>query len=264
MIEQTSLERPVPDRTASFNDFVRRSGIEGVLSALSREEGLPGPQHQLLPAFHGLQPALRQALSSYWALEKEQAQARAVEQTLEAMPSPVLLLRRDLTVEYANRPAWEMTAPARLRVCSGRLACAAQLPLQALQELIAAACDGAPRDAAIWMPEGTGFVTGTLRASGLRHETALRAHRPRADAMLIVHMDNPGRAREARLQAVASRCRLTATETQVLKRLSSGETVDGVALSQRVRVTTVRTHIRHILDKTLSRRLVDLLRTLGG
>ena len=66
------------------------------------------------------------------------------------------------------------------------------------------------------------------------------------------------------MQAISTRCSLTAAEIQVLQRLADGEQAQAVANAQGVSLPTVRTHIRRLLEKTYSRRLVDLLRLVGA
>jgi len=57
---------------------------------------------------------------------------------------------------------------------------------------------------------------------------------------------------------------LTAAEARVARSLAAGETVESIAAESRVSPNTVRTHLRHVLEKTGCRRQADLVAVLGG
>ena len=268
-------------RTGFYNDFGRRAGLKGVMTALVegdgyigkvpqtklalfREHGLPEFEPELLGAFRALQGSLRRALHSYWAFQSLRVQASAVEQTLETVATPVFVLRSDRTVDYANSAAKLLEVRGMVSIVSGRVVRIAQLPASPLEDLLKSAVAGIPQEVGLWTQELNGFGTAALHLTRVLPESAITGHWPRAEVLMMVQRDNAVRAKEARTQALAFRCGLTPAEVQILKRLANGEAADEVAQAQGVRLSTVRTHIRHLLEKTRSRRLVDLLRVVGG
>ena len=54
------------------------------------------------------------------------------------------------------------------------------------------------------------------------------------------------------------------SEEAVLSLLAAGIAAEEIAARQAVRLSTVRTHIRHLLEKTGTRRILDLVQMLAG
>ena len=57
---------------------------------------------------------------------------------------------------------------------------------------------------------------------------------------------------------------LTAAEARVARSLTMGQTVEEIASEKGVSPHTVRTQVRAVLEKTGSRRPVDVMTLLGG
>ncbi len=268
------------ERTAFYNDFGRRAGLKGVMTALVedgqgrvhaphtklalfRESALPEFEAGHLRAFAALQPGLRRALNSYWALQRLQIHGDAIERTLESLPSPVLVLRRDAGLEHANGAARLLQASGALKLVAGRLQGVAQVQGSRWLDLLTAAVAGVSQEVALWMAASEKINTATLLLSRLPSESPLLSSWPRAELLVVVQPNNALRAREAQLEAIGTRFRLTPVQHQVLKRMVGGETAEAIAAAHGVRVSTVRTHIRHLLDKTHTRRMLDLVRIVG-
>ncbi len=66
------------------------------------------------------------------------------------------------------------------------------------------------------------------------------------------------------IELVQSLFDLTAAEARVARRLTSGETVENIALTGGVSLNTVRTQVRRVLDKTGCRRQAEVVALLGG
>ncbi len=267
-------------RTAFYNDFGRHAGLKGVMSAqvddgksgsgvpqtrlaLFREPGLPEFDPLQLRAFQSLQPAFRRALHHYWAFERLRTEVTAVERTLEAMPSPLWVLRRDRTVDFANAAAVALGGQGVVRCIAGKLVNVAQLQGTRLLDLLDLAGSGIAQEVGLWMPQPIGFSTAALRLTSVLPESPVTSRWPHADVLMMLQLDNAARTKEARLQAISARCGLTAAEQLVLRRLANGEPAHAVAHAQNVGLPTVRTHIRRLLEKSYSKRLVDLLRLVG-
>jgi DNA-binding CsgD family transcriptional regulator len=67
---------------------------------------------------------------------------------------------------------------------------------------------------------------------------------------------------QAGLKMLAARYLLTPTELQVLQLLADGTNPRAIAELLDVRITTVRSHLRSLFDKTGLRRQVDLVRLI--
>jgi DNA-binding CsgD family transcriptional regulator len=267
-------------RTDFYNEFGHRVGLKGVMSAmvedgsrpgiapltklaLFREDGLPDFDAEQLRVFQALQPTLRRALHSYWAFQHLRLEGDAVEQTLDAMPTPVMVLRRDGTLHYANRAAKALEVRGVVQASAGRVTRIAQVGQARLQVALDLATIGLAQEVALWLPQPVGFSTAALHLTRLLPDSGISGHWPQAEVLAMVQLGNAALDKEARMQAVTARCRLTPAEVQVLKRLANGEAAETVAGANHVGVSTVRTHIRHLLEKTHCRRMVDLLRMLG-
>lgn len=72
-------------------------------------------------------------------------------------------------------------------------------------------------------------------------------------------MVDPGSATRVDPGVVAERLGLTPAESRVAALLAEGKTVLEVASETGCKVTTIRTHVRHIFDKHGIRRQVDLV-----
>lgn len=267
-------------RTPFYNEFGRRAGLKGVVSALVddggdglgavtkialfREDGQPEFEPEQQRALQHLQPSLRRALRSQWAFRRVQAQASAIEQTLQALPHAVFVLAANAELAHANSHGRRLEADGVLRTRGRRVTGLAQLADRHIGHLVAAAGAGIVQECGLWLAGGTEFRTGHVLLSALAPGSPLAANWPRAAVLMAVQWDDPVRTRRARLEALCSRTRLTLAEQQVLKGLLAGSTAEEIAQAQGVQMCTVRTHVRRLLEKTYTRRVVDLVRLVAG
>jgi DNA-binding CsgD family transcriptional regulator len=66
------------------------------------------------------------------------------------------------------------------------------------------------------------------------------------------------------LAAVSTLFELTRTETRVLKAVAAGSTLEATALELGIRVSTVRTHLLRVFDKTRTHRQAELVALLAS
>ena len=99
-----------------------------------------------------------------------------------------------------------------------------------------------------------------LTISALPEEAALRP-RLRA-ATLLVMARRPGRASTPAREQLARLFGLTRAESALAVALAEGRTPDEYAAEADVAISTVRTHLRAVFDKTYTRRQADLVRLL--
>lgn len=86
---------------------------------------------------------------------------------------------------------------------------------------------------------------------------------PNAQVMATLHEDDTERVRASKLEALAAANLLSRAELLTLDLLSKGETPIEIALQLGVRISTIRTHIRHLFEKTGTNRMVELLQRLS-
>src|SRR4029453_15066056 len=86
------------------------------------------------------------------------------------------------------------------------------------------------------------------------------------NAVALVRLYDPGRQAPIPISWMMDAYCLTRTEAQVAIAIASGASVAEIALRLRISLNTVRTHLRHVFDKTGARRQTHLCRlvsTLG-
>jgi DNA-binding CsgD family transcriptional regulator/PAS domain-containing protein len=272
---------PELERTAFYNDFARTAGIKSVMTAMVedgcvasmgrqaklavfREPRLPDFDSHQLEAFKALQPALRKALHMHIATRQMRVPDNPVEETLDAIPTAIFVLRPDGRVDYANPAARALWGSGALSKEFARVAGTARVSGSRWVDALAAAAAGTPQEFGLCTAETGTVGTATVILSRLPPDSPLAVLWHKDGILAIVQRENADRARETRLNALAGRYGLTPSEVQVLKLLAEGQSVEVLARSQRVRVSTVRTHIRHLLEKTYTSRTVDLVRLAGG
>lgn len=265
------------ERSTFYNEFGRGEGFKGVMTALVedgkhvsgapeiklalfRANGLPEFEPALLHRFEALQPALRRALHGYWALRNIRLSSSAVQEAFDAMPSPVLVLRRDRTVDHMNAKAAVWERDGRIKSPTSLLTQLAHLGSVDLDELIGAAERGINQEVALWFMDGARLETAILHISRIVRTSTMRACWPRSDVLLVIQRQDATRVKKARIQGMASHYRLTAAEVKILALLADGAPVEQIAVKAGIRITTARTHMRHLLDKTGCTRIYDLLR----
>ena len=200
------------------------------------------------------QPAAAQA-SAHLAFNR-------AEQVLTGLPHPVIVLQADRRLIFANPDAERLFACAHAGRAAERLMSLGQLDAVKLEQLLRMTVSGNPALAGLWFAPG--LQTGRLNLSVLSADIARVADWPAASLLLLVHLDEPGLAQTARIDAVCRQCKLTNTERYVLMLLADGLAVEAAARQLGLRISTLRTHVRHLLEKTQAASLMQLVRWLGS
>jgi DNA-binding CsgD family transcriptional regulator len=215
---------------------------------------------QVLRALHA---PLRAAVRSYRAFERLRQLERAAETAYQALPQPVLVLRADGGIEYANPAADALLLRGELlATADGRLVRAGAFGPDALRLLLSGALRGGAQQVGICDHRGHGPVAGVLHLARLPPDMAFEASWPRGRLLATVQLPAP--ASDAKLRALARHFGLTVAEARVLRELSCGASATQIAERRQVRVSTVRTQIRGLLEKTGARRQADAMRLLLG
>jgi DNA-binding CsgD family transcriptional regulator len=181
-----------------------------------------------------------------------------LEQTLDAIPTPTMVVSRELTIEFCNKAADpELRNSGWLHCEDRRLARLGHMDRPMLAALLASRV---PAQLPIARALSASSSQAILRIAWIAPESDVLARWPRAHAILTV--ERPGAGDEERdvLQAAVRRFHLTATEERVLTLLMKAHSPHEAAASLGVCISTVRTHIRSLFAKTGVRRQAELMR----
>ncbi|MFT7722938.1 MAG: helix-turn-helix transcriptional regulator [Roseateles sp.] len=182
---------------------------------------------------------------------------------VDQLPQAIMLVHEDRSMLSANPMARRLIDGGAIRINDGRLTALGQLGSLPLARLLAQAAAGAALDCAVWFERC--LSTGLLHLSRSRHSQAgLSLPPPGSPVLLVVQIDQPALAQSARIDAIAQKYQLSATERHVLMLLADGMTVEGSARHLAVQLSTVRSHVRALLGKTQAPSLMQLLRWTGS
>ena len=214
---------------------------------------------QVLKALHA---PLRAAVRSFWAFERIRHLERAPELAYHALPQPVLVLRADGGIEYANPAADALLVRGDLLAAAeGRLVRAGSFGLETVGLLLSAASRGVAQQVGICASGPGRSAAGMLHLTRLPRDTAFEARWPHGSILATLQL-RPVLETGVKLPPLARRFGLTGAEAGVLHELSSGASAKEIAERRQVQVSTVRTQIRGLLEKTGCRRQADLVRVL--
>jgi len=181
---------------------------------------------------------------------------------LAALPQPLLVLRPDRRLLFANANAEHLLSEGLGQARSSHLMSMGQLDATRLADVLALAAAGSASRTALWFTPS--LATGWLHAAPLAPAIALAADWPTSSVLLAVHLDQPALTQAARIEALTRQCRLSQAERQVLLLLADGEGVEATSRHLGLCVSTVRSHVRNLLGKTQAPNLMQLLRWTGS
>lgn len=209
-----------------------------------------------------LHAPLRAAVTSYWAFERIRQLEHSPEIAYHALPQPVLVLRADGGIEYANPAADALLVRGELlATADGRLVRAGSLRVETVRLLLSAASRGVAQQVRVCADDDSESASGVLHLTRLPADTAFEARWPRGSILATLQL-RPVLETGVKLPALARRFGLTGAEADVLHEISSGASAKEIAERRQVQVSTVRTQIRGLLEKTGCRRQADLVRVL--
>ncbi|WP_454912879.1 helix-turn-helix transcriptional regulator [Variovorax gossypii] len=267
------------DRLDYFHEFAAPTGVKGLLAmivddgtqpsvapftviGLYRRPGREEFSFQDKRAFQAVHAPLQLALHAHWALNRSVAVERETLELLDAVPKPLMLLARDARVLHANTAAAGLLARnGWVGTRYGMLVRMGQLGVDAIGASLRLVAQGQLQTHALWKP-GPAGARATARMVPLEQRNATRLKWPDAVALLMI--DEPeALSPERRLAQVAVQFRLSPTELKLTQALMQGDTLARFAEHQSIAISTVRTHLRHIFEKTGVRRQGDLIRLVG-
>lgn len=177
---------------------------------------------------------------------------------LDGLAFGVLLVARDLKLLHANRAGEAMLRAADpLGIRNGRIVAPNGLSA-ALQAALAAPLDGIGR-------RGLGIPTRRIDGEELvLHLLPLADANPLPGAAAALFVAPATTPRPAPLDAIAALFDLTPAETRVLELLGAGRTNAEIAEGLGIAVSTVRTHVLRLFEKTATHRQAELVALLAS
>ena len=263
LVSQTGLRQSL-----FYNDFLRRMGQEWLLCSVLFEEGNPQAMPETVLSFYrgrgrrafgrgatnALQralPHLQRCLMLHHELLRARADRSLFESGLDQIGIGVVLLSGDGRVHFANRQAegWLRAGVA------GTASEPSILPT--LQQLDRQARQGHYTGLRLCTARGPIYVMATPN-----HRFVSKAATPSGQGTVIWLIDTQPNGSGPLTQAAAL-FGLTRAEQKVLLRLMTDQTPKQIAQALDVELSTVRSQLSAILQKTGARRQQDLLRLMA-
>ncbi len=253
------------NRPQGFIDAVaigltRDAGSIGSIGFNRHEDaGLIGPRE--VEGLRLLLPHLQRSATISRVLEARSVAARSFEAVIAGLAAPILLVERSLRLLYANPAAERLLAEGQeLALREGRLRLAAEGAQKALERSLAPPGEGGGPQSVLH-PFGIPLAGEGSRLRGL-HLLPLppgyASAGPAGDSFALVFAARPIAAENVSL-TVASLFGLTEAERRVFAQIASGLTVQESAGGLGIAVSTLRTHLLRIFDKTGTHRQAELV-----
>jgi DNA-binding CsgD family transcriptional regulator len=213
-----------------------------------------------------LVPHVRRAVLIGKVIELHKAEASTLADTLDGLTAGMFLVDKTGRIVHANESGHVMIGDARfVRAAAGRLVATDARANQSLQDIFAAAeCgDDAVGVKGISVPlparAGQEHVAHVLPlTAGMRRRAGASYSAVAAVFVRKATLDVP-----SPLETVAKRHRLTPSELRVLLAIVEIGGVPEVANALGISETTVKTHLRHLFEKTSTTRQADLVKLVA-
>jgi len=213
-----------------------------------------------------LVPHVRRAVLIGKVIELHKAEASTLADTLDGLTAGMFLVDKTGRIVHANENGHVMIGEARfVRAAGGRLVATDGRANQSLQDIFAAAeCgDDAVGVKGISVPlparAGQEHVAHVLPlTAGMRRRAGASYAAVAAVFVRKATLDVP-----SPLETVAKRHRLTPSELRVLLAIVEIGGVPEVANALGISETTVKTHLRHLFEKTSTTRQADLVKLVA-
>lgn len=209
-----------------------------------------------------LTPHVRRSVVVGKLLDYSAAESADLSSAIERLGSGIVLVARDLGILHANETARSMLAASDpIRSIGGRLTVAGA----SAQAALLASVDQSVQDERGLRDRGIGipirFADGQaalIHVLPLPHRPAHHGIGPNAAAALFVTLRNrrPDIPRETLIQLYD----LTPSEARVFGFVAEGMTREEIATAMGIAVSTVKTHMLRVFDKTGAKRQSDLVR----
>ena len=263
------------DNSRFFHEWVRPQGFIDAVQlvvmrrphrigalGMSRHESVGNVTERDLAVVRELAPHIRRAVAISDILDERTITIETFEASLNAIQIGIVLVDRDALIVHANRTA-EGMLKARTPIRSEQGEIRANLPevSAALRSAITAAAgdETAMGRLGVGIPasstDGDPALIHVLPLTG-GEVRARMARRAAAALFITTRIDDLGTPPEA----LANLFGLTAAESRLLAGLLDGDSLADAARKLEIAITTARTHLAHIFDKTGTSRQTDLIR----
>jgi DNA-binding CsgD family transcriptional regulator len=266
---------PAQLRSRYYQEWVRPQGIIDAISltvlrqrdrigecSLSRHESAGAVTDRDIAIVRLLAPHIRRAVAISDVLDMQAITVGTFEASLDLIATGIVLVDGEANIIHANRAAQAMLASGSLiRSERGVLRTYRPETSAALRAAIAKAAgdEVAIGSAGIGVPAPqANDEPALIHVLPLMRGDVRARLAPRASAALFITRaaDDLGPSPTA----LAALFDLSAAEVRTLERLLAGDTLPEIAGKLGVAMTTVRTHLAHIFDKTGTSRQADLIR----
>ena len=277
--DYTVLDERAMDRHPFYAEFLAPAGyrycIGGTLAVSAEESSLFSVQRatrqghvgrQEIDTMRLLLPHVQHAFETMRRLRTARARERSFRSALDWLADGAALVRLDGTLIYANQA---LQAIARrgdgVRIAKGRLDFAAAGAASRYAEALAAAGRTKLGD-----PRFAGSCIAVERQSGapafvcsIRPLFRPDEHGVSAQAEAVVLIRDPVHRYRPSIETQREAFGFTLAEANVTQALLSGTPVAEYARQAGISLNTVYTHLRHIKEKTQTRRQAELIRKLN-
>jgi DNA-binding CsgD family transcriptional regulator len=211
-----------------------------------------------------LVPHVRRAAMIGKLIDATRTEAAALADTLDGLEAGMFLVDSAGRLVHANISGRAMLNDGNVLQANNKLVAHDTKADEALHDVLLAANSG---DAAVGDKgisvrmagrDGNQFVTHVLPLNSGARLVAGASYA----AVAAVFVQKAGQDHATALQAVAEQYGLTPAEARVLAALMETGGVDDIASSLELSAATVRTHLRHIFEKTSVRRQADLVKLI--
>jgi DNA-binding CsgD family transcriptional regulator len=213
-----------------------------------------------------LVPHVRRAVMIGKLIDLNRQQAAALADTLDGLHAGAFLVDADGRLVHANTSANDMLNDGNVLHANGRLVAFDAKGDQELHDIFAAVRDGdaalGGRGVAVELTARNGdrFITNVLPlTTGARRKAGIPY-----SAVAAVFVQRAGNDTPPSLDALAERYQLTPSELRVLIAIIDIGGVPEVAAALHLSQATVRTHLRHVFEKTGVRRQADLVKLIAS
>jgi len=213
-----------------------------------------------------LVPHVRRAVMIGKLIDLNRQQASALADTLDGLHAGAFLVDADGRLVHANASANDMLTDGNVLHANGRLIAFDAKGDQELHDIFAAARNGETalggKGVAVQLTgrNGDQFLTHVLPlTTGARRQAGIAY-----SAVAAVFVQRAGTDTPPLLDTLAARYQLTPSELRVLIGIIDVGGVPEVASALRLSQATVRTHLRHVFEKTGARRQADLVKLIAS
>lgn len=191
------------------------------------------------------------------ALDPQNSKSKLLEAALNVLAAGVVLTTRDAQVVYMNAAARQLVKTGRaLRVVNNRFSPTDPDAARALASALSRVLDKSEAAQTLACPDRHG--AGVL-ATVFPLDTEFGDERPFAAAAAAIFIQDPALTPPFPGEAFAKLYGLTPAELRVILAMKPRLTLHQIAHVLGISVETVKTHLRHICEKTYTKRRADVV-----